>query len=112
MPVWKRESTNKGYFLDWSDNTINLGWYISVLATENNLLVSSGQDATNNTKELYYAIKAFNRLDGKAEPYWRKYYHKLSNRTGTEVVGGIDEPNGFFIMDDVRNNFLSQAYNS
>ena len=53
--------------LNYSDETIHLGHYIGVLATEFKLLLSHGQDTKETKKKLWYALEAFNRLDKTAE---------------------------------------------
>ncbi len=76
--------------LQWGDGTIHLGYYITVLATELKLLSDARQDTEQTAKELYYAIRAFERLDEEAE---RRY-------------GQSGVKNGFFIRDDVTNDIL------
>jgi len=48
---------------EFGDATIYLGWYISVLATENFLLRMHNQNTADNEMELFYALNAINRLD-------------------------------------------------
>ncbi|MFH2143518.1 MAG: hypothetical protein ABIJ97_13920, partial [Bacteroidota bacterium] len=45
------------------DQTVDLAWYLGVLATEYELLRQNGQDVERTLVELYYAMKAFERLD-------------------------------------------------
>lgn len=79
----------------FSDGTIHLGWYMGVLATEYQLSLKSAYLRTGEGKEinkqetlleLYYALKALERLDRGAE----KFYDPNSE----------GELNGFFIRDD------------
>lgn len=80
--------------IGWGDTTIYLGQYIAVLATEDRLAVLNGGDPTPTRRELYYALKAFNRLDETAEVYW-------SNGIKPKNL------NGWFIRDDVGSNFVA-----
>jgi len=98
LPAFTRDKK-----LDWADSGIVFSWYISVLATEYKLLSDSGQSTSQTEQELYYAIKAFNRLDSTAEPYWRAW---KQNGSVPECITTFDPPNGFFIRDDVPSNFL------
>jgi len=76
--------------LQWGDGTIHLGYYITVLATELRLLLDAGQETERTKEELYYAFRAFERLDKEAE-------------TRFGQAGKLD---GFFIRDDVTNDIL------
>lgn len=49
------------------DATTDLGWYIGILATEIKLLRDANEDFSSTKMELYYALNAFDRLDGYAE---------------------------------------------
>jgi len=83
----------------WNDETILLGQYIGMLALEYRILANNSSDLTNTKKELFYAIEAFNRLDYKAESYWR---------IPENVQSG--DLNGFFIRDDVPSDFFTTRY--
>lgn len=74
----------------WGDSTIELGNYISVLAMMIRNLKDAKQPYTEEAEELYYAIKAFERLDYNAETFFDK-------------APKID---GFFIRDDVPADFI------
>jgi len=87
-------------FMKWSDQTIRLGWYIGTLATEYYML-SNPQNYPDYNEgdpnrlnscayELYYALKALQRLDVYAE-------HSF-------VPNWPDTP-GFFIRDEVPQGF-------
>lgn len=54
------------------DATQLLGFYISTLTTEHNLLAETNRiyDLPATRTELYYAYKAYERLDLAAEPYY------------------------------------------
>ncbi|TND10414.1 MAG: hypothetical protein FD123_56 [Bacteroidetes bacterium] len=92
--------------LAWDDETIELGYYIGMLATEYRLLQVNGQNTATAAKELYYALETFNRLDKMAEYYWQREY---SGNTG--YVPHASDLNGFFIRDDVDTGFFHQVYN-
>lgn len=79
-----------GNAIKWGDATIELGWYLGVLATEYRLLKDNSQDVTATVEELAYALVALNRLDEQAEIYW----------------GGVPSLNGFFIRDDIPEDFF------
>ena len=69
------------------DGTIDLAWYISVLATEYALLEKSNQQTNRTVQELYYALKAYERLDRceNKEP-WNKDTAKLDGFFNREDV--------------------------
>lgn len=77
-----------------ADNTIDLAWYWAVLATEYKLLKDHDLDYTKTKKELYYALQAFNRLDVKAESYYRDSAYP-SSYPATDL-------NGFFMRNDIE----------
>ncbi len=90
--------------MKWSDNTIWLGWYLGVLATEYHLLHNARYQEYNtgnatreqeNLNELYYALKALIRLDETAE----------TSFTWNPSCGVPNDRNGFFIRDDVPADF-------
>jgi hypothetical protein len=49
--------------LNFSDQTMELGWYIGLLATEYKILADENQNTDNTLYELYCAYKAYERLD-------------------------------------------------
>lgn len=57
----KNQQSEKGF--EFSDQTIDLAWYIGILATEYSLLNNEGQDCSATLQELYYAMMALDRLD-------------------------------------------------
>jgi len=83
---------HSGPTMKFGDTTIDLGWYIAVLATEFHLLKGNNQDTTGTERELYFALRAFNRLDEFGETYWS---------------GGVADLNGWFIRGDQCENFVS-----
>ena len=76
--------------VDWGgDATIQLGNYLGILATEWELLNRSGASTYATEEELYYALKAIERLDYYAE----------------NLYGISPALNGFLARDDVPDNF-------
>jgi hypothetical protein len=77
--------------MKFGDNTIKLGHYVSLLATEYALLSRQGEDLLPTTRELFYAMYAINRLDLEGENYFR------------DAAGQRGKPtlNGFMVRDDV-----------
>lgn len=94
--------------IKWSDAMIMHGYYLSMLAIENKLLRDAGrlEDLKNNELELYFAIKAFERVDYVTETFYSK---KLNNsdafRTDDERLS--PDVNGYFFRDDVPPDFLN-----
>jgi hypothetical protein len=79
--------------IGWDDGNMSLSHYIAVLATEYRLLKDYGQTNYQTTiNELYYALKALDRLDLSAETYF----------------GGTGSSNGFFVRWDVNQAFWSK----
>lgn len=97
LAMGQRNARNTGQ-ARWGDNTMNLGNYIAVLATEYQLLKQNNQPTDSTIRELYYALKAFNRLDYNAESFLR------CNTCPLNPVSG--DLNGFFMRDDVYDGFL------
>lgn len=65
---WWVSNSNINKRIEWgSETTYYLGYYIGVLATEIKLLRDKGEDYSETTKELYYALQAINRLDDYGE---------------------------------------------
>jgi hypothetical protein len=81
----------------WGDQTISLGMYMGVLATEYRLLKNANQPVDTTLQELYFALKAFNRLDETAEEYFNSYNANPSSPS---------DLNGYFIRDDIDEHFL------
>jgi hypothetical protein len=81
----------------WGDATTHLGWYIGILATEYRLLKDRGLNTSYTEEELYYAMKAFERLDLHAEM-------NMFPWTGPCIR------NGFFGRDDVSTEFGQQYF--
>lgn len=83
--------------LKFGDGTIILGQYISMLATEFKLLTINNQSTLQTRKELFYALKAFNRLDIKAE-----------DCMNMNCLGSTIPLNGYFMREDIPADFLLQ----
>lgn len=94
---------NRANKLQWGDGTQSLGHYIGVLATEYRLLQMYGMDLKRTMHELHFALIAFERLDLNAETYMRDivgtYPCKWQARQS-------QDRNGFFIRDDVSQEFV------
>ncbi len=75
--------------LRWVDATIHMGHYMAVLALEYHMLRMAGDNTERTEKELYYVLKAIERLDYVAYTY----------------VNRAPQLDGFFIRDDVHRDF-------
>jgi hypothetical protein len=71
IPAQKRNYLKSGdpMALQWEDATVELGHYIGALAVEYRMLKDNNLDTWRTEQELYYAIRAFDRLDQNAETY-------------------------------------------
>lgn len=88
--------------IQWADATVDLGWYIGVLATEYQLLLAGGQPTEKTRQELFYAMKTYERLDRKAE---RLFYPQNGASDCSDQYF-----NGLFVRDDVGiNSFLQET---
>ncbi|NPD46045.1 MULTISPECIES: T9SS type A sorting domain-containing protein [unclassified Lentimicrobium] len=87
---WESEKVSVG------DQTIKLGWYLSVLATEYKLLGNQSLERDQTLTELYYAIKAFERLDlcETYDPWFKNVAYKdgFFMRCDIQLVNGEAEP--------------------
>ena len=74
-----------------------------MLATEYGLQQINNQDLTQITQRIYRAMDALNRLDDVAEPEFGcgEFYTKEYSNSGYTNI------NGFFIRDDVDNDFFN-----
>ncbi len=84
--------------LDWNDGNVNMSHYLSILATEYRLLKNRKQDYSQTIHELFYALRAVERLDYYAET-------KFFNTSKQTAVQGTPNLNGFFIRDDIPEGF-------
>jgi len=86
-----------------ADQTIKLGWYISVLATEYQRLGSQSLETDQTLTELYYAIKAFERLD-LCEAY-DPWFKDESKKDGFFMRSDVQLMNGEVEIDFDQFNF-------
>lgn len=90
-------------FLKFGDQTVKIGFYLGVLATEYELLSSNNQSTQQTVEEIYYVLSALNRLDLNAES---RYRPGSNNQTPASPLPG--DLNGFFCRDDVlEDNYLT-----
>lgn len=99
----------RGQYMLWGDVMIMHGYYLTMLALEHKILQDKGrwEDLKNNERELYYAIKAFERLDYNSETY---YSSVSGNNDDVFRVGDATlqpDVNGYFFRDDVPPTFLN-----
>lgn len=98
------ERNDQQGFIRWADSTIRLGWYLGVLATEYELYTHPelypgagvGESPTDTLDELYFALRAMERLDEVADASFPPPC------TQTPAI------NGFFLRDDVPAEFFQQ----
>ncbi|HEY4789506.1 MAG TPA: hypothetical protein VIH57_25825, partial [Bacteroidales bacterium] len=83
--------------ISWDDGNGAFNQYISVLATEYRLLKNGKQDYSSTIKQLYYALRSFERLDRSAESVYRAD-HSMQN----------NDLNGFFLRYDVNDTFWNR----
>jgi hypothetical protein len=98
----------RGQFMVWGDATIMHGYYLTMLAIEHKILQDKGRwaDLKNNERELYYAIKAFERLDRVAETFYSSEPgFSEAYRVGDQTLP--EDVNGYFFRDDVPPDFLN-----
>ena len=79
---------------------IRHGYYLGLLATEYRLLKDAGEDATGTLNELYFAIKAVNRLDFKAEDILAENYNADFD----------PNLNGFYLREDIPEDFATDNW--
>jgi len=94
-------------FMDWGDATVHLGQYMLVLATEYRLLHNSGQNTNRTLYEIYYALKAFDRIDLTAEARCRDF---RKTQFCDNIYPENNDLNGFFIRDDVPEGFEARNH--
>ncbi|MBN4062154.1 MAG: hypothetical protein COA57_13430 [Flavobacteriales bacterium] len=85
-------------FMEFGDAAWNIGYWIGTLAMEYKMLTDAGADVTQTTKDLYWALKAINRIDFYAE--------------GDDSWDCTKQLNGFMIRDDVDSDFPSIVLNN
>jgi hypothetical protein len=99
----------RGQYMVWGDVMIMHGYYLTMLALEHKILQDKGrtEDLKNNERELYYAIKAFERVDYMSETF---YSAVSGNNNDAFHVGEETLPpdvNGYFFRDDIPPTFLN-----
>jgi hypothetical protein len=75
--------------LRWVDATLHMGHYMAMLALEYRMLSDAGEKTNRTEQELYYVLKALERLD----------------YTAYEFIGRAPQLDGFFIRDDIPADF-------
>ncbi len=95
LPMSERAQKKQASGL-WGDTQTQLGYYIGVLATEYKILRDNGQPTAKTAEELFYAMKALERTDVQAEPFF--------------PGGFTTTPNGFFIRDDCDSLFIQRHF--
>lgn len=71
------------------------GYYLAMLATEYALKGQADQETNSTLNELYYALRAINRLDEQAE------FYLSQNQSGTSL-------NGLLCRDDVPSTYMNE----
>ncbi len=84
--------------LSWGDGGVRQGHYLSLLATEYALRKKYNLDLEGIRSELYFALNAIERLDKFAES-------ELDQLYGIDNFYPTEDLNGFFLRDDVPENF-------
>jgi hypothetical protein len=79
----------------WGDATINLSNYMAMLATEYRLFKNNGFPVEQTLIELHNSLLAMERLDAGAGVFF-------------ENRNALPWPNGFFIRDDIPENFTRE----
>lgn len=103
--------------LHYGQHGIYMGWYIGVLATEYAILKQQGLSTEKTVTELYYALKAIDRLDalsGNAPPVNSQNnfpQHEVYCPQIIQLPITPDGLNGFFIRDDVPYGFINPNIN-
>lgn len=92
--VWNTYYSPDVHRLEGGEHTLVLGNYIAFLGTEYKLYKQSKLSTQGTLKELYYALRAFNRLDYYAETYEKDPTNRKPSL------------NGFFVREDIPDGFL------
>jgi hypothetical protein len=87
--------------IQWGDGMIRHGHYLGLLATEYRLLKNAGKDVTGVLNELYFALKAINRLDNSAESEQSIFY--FENQLNPSL-------NGFAMREDIPEFFAANNW--
>lgn len=110
--VAESRNLTRGGYIKWADATIMHGYYLTMLAIEHKILQDKERwaDLKNNERELYFAIKAFERLDYVTETFY-------SSTSGFDECYRLGDPtlspdvNGYFFRDDVPPTFINENPN-
>ena len=118
-----QDPATQAWILSFSDCTMNLGWYLAVLGTENFLLRMHGKSTIENEIELYYALKALERLDKVSnvlwsygenmdiddpENLWEDAQYDAVNEQWIPKHSVSTTPDGFFVREDIPPGFQSK----
>lgn len=103
--VHRFDTSGKEVILSWGDAPMNLGYYIGVLATEYKILSDNGEPTDSVLQELYYAMKAYERIDNEAE----KIDWFLNRNFKDDVACSY---NGYFLRDDITPSFIRKHLGS
>lgn len=95
--------------LRYSDQTIFLGFYIGVLATEYHFLHKNHQNTDQTVKELYHALWALNRLDAGSENYYNNIDPVPDINTVNEY-SVLENYNGFLLRSDADRNYFDYSH--
>lgn len=98
----QRDSKPFDNIIRWGDATQALGQYLAMLSTEYKLLNENGWNTERTKYENYNALLAFERVDRNSEGFCRDYEHS----DPCEPNVGPFDLNGFFVRDDVPQNFV------
>lgn len=108
--VIQDRSTERKSIIRFADATLMHGYYLTMLAIEHKILADLGrtEDLKNNERELYYALKAIERLDEFAETI----YSDATTGSNQDAHRIDDTPqrrcrNGYFFRDDVPPTFIN-----
>jgi len=109
LPASWYDST-KSQLVYEDETTRQLGWYLALLASEYHLQKSHQKETAKTEKELYFALRAINRLDGMAE-YLQSVspgsivWDKPAGRYLRSGIAWLDTANanrnGYLIREDV-----------
>ena len=106
--VAESRNTERKEIIKWADAMIQHGYYLTMLAIEHKILETKGRyaDLKNNERELYFAIKAFERVDYNTETF---YSSEGNDQDAYRVNDTPLRPdvNGFFFRDDVPPDFVN-----
>jgi len=109
--VNKHRSDIKGFSI--GDQTIDLAWYISILSTEYALLKKSNQNTNQTLTELYYALKAYERLDRcETQMPWFKSQDTLDGFFHRYDISLFTNPDTFSILGRNKNLNPRQVFGS